>query len=118
MFRLFAKIRYEPTGKNKTGQYMRYALGEMVLIVIAILMVLQINNWNEKRKVSTYKTQKLQENYSSLQRDSPHLEVLKQSKIEINFNFEKGAYETLKSGGLEYISNDSLQTLLVSMYEV
>ncbi len=36
--------------KNKTGKYFKYALGEIVLVVIGILIALQINNWNEGRK--------------------------------------------------------------------
>lgn len=37
-------------GKNKTGKYLKYAVGEIILVVIGILIALQINNWNEKRK--------------------------------------------------------------------
>ena len=36
--------------KNKTGKYLKYAIGEIVLVVIGILIALQINNWNEHRK--------------------------------------------------------------------
>ena len=35
---------------NNTGKYLRYAIGEIVLVVIGILIALGINNWNEKRK--------------------------------------------------------------------
>lgn len=36
--------------KNKTSKYLKYAIGEIVLVVIGILIALSINNWNEKRK--------------------------------------------------------------------
>jgi hypothetical protein len=36
--------------KNKTGRYFKYAVGEIVLVVIGILIALQINNWNEQKK--------------------------------------------------------------------
>ena len=36
--------------KNKTGKYLKYAIGEIVLVVIGILIALQINNWNEENK--------------------------------------------------------------------
>ena len=36
--------------ENKTGKYLKYDIGEIVLVVIGILMALQINNWNEARK--------------------------------------------------------------------
>ena len=35
--------------QNKTGKYLKYAIGEIVLVVIGILIALQINNWNEQR---------------------------------------------------------------------
>ena len=35
--------------KNKTGKYLKYAIGEIILVVIGILIALQINNWNEER---------------------------------------------------------------------
>ncbi len=35
--------------KNKTGKYLKYAIGEIILVVIGILIALQINNWNEQR---------------------------------------------------------------------
>jgi len=37
--------------KNKTGKYLKYAIGEIVLVVIGILIALQINNWNENKKL-------------------------------------------------------------------
>ncbi|PKP26480.1 MAG: hypothetical protein CVU03_02780 [Bacteroidetes bacterium HGW-Bacteroidetes-2] len=37
--------------ENKTGKYLKYAIGEIVLVVIGILLALQINNWNENRKM-------------------------------------------------------------------
>ncbi len=43
--------------QNKTGKYLKYAIGEIVLVVIGILIALQINNWNENRK--NYKLQKV-----------------------------------------------------------
>ncbi|MCK0178874.1 DUF6090 family protein [Flavobacteriaceae bacterium S0862] len=36
--------------QNKTGKYLKYAIGEIVLVVIGILIALSINNWNEGRK--------------------------------------------------------------------
>lgn len=37
--------------QNKTGKYFKYAIGEIILVVIGILIALQINNWNEHRKL-------------------------------------------------------------------
>jgi len=49
MIKFFRKIRQNLLMENKTGKYFKYAIGEIVLVVIGILIALQINNWNEKR---------------------------------------------------------------------
>jgi hypothetical protein len=36
--------------ENKTGKYIKYAIGEIIFVVIGILIALSINNWNESRK--------------------------------------------------------------------
>ena len=50
MIKFFRKIRQNLIMKNKTGKYFKYAIGEIILVVIGILIALQINNWNEQRK--------------------------------------------------------------------
>ena len=50
MAKFFRKIRYKLMDENKTSKYLKYAIGEIVLVVIGILIALQINNWNEERK--------------------------------------------------------------------
>ena len=49
MIKFYRKIRQNLLIENKTGKYFKYAIGEIVLVVIGILIALQINNWNEKR---------------------------------------------------------------------
>jgi len=50
MIKLFGKARFEMFQLGKTKQYFIYALGEIFLVVIGILIALQINNWNEGRR--------------------------------------------------------------------
>jgi len=50
MIKFFRKIRQNFLSEGKTGKYLKYAFGEMALVVIGILIALQINNWNENRK--------------------------------------------------------------------
>jgi hypothetical protein len=49
MIKFFRKIRYDLMEKNKTGKYFKYAIGEIVLVMIGILLALQVNNWNQQR---------------------------------------------------------------------
>ena len=53
MIKLFRKIRQDLLMENKTGKYFKYAIGEIVLVVVGILIALQINIYqqnNSKQK--------------------------------------------------------------------
>jgi hypothetical protein len=50
MIKFFRKIRQNSLMENKTGKYLKYAIGEIILVVIGILLALKINNWNESQK--------------------------------------------------------------------
>ncbi len=52
MLKFFRRIRYDLMEQNKTGKYFKYAVGEIVLVVIGILIALSINNWNEQSKAN------------------------------------------------------------------
>ena len=49
--KIFRNIRKKLASENKGMSYLRYAIGEIFLVVIGILIALQINNWNENRKL-------------------------------------------------------------------
>ena len=65
MIKFFRKIRQNLLSEGKTGKYFKYAIGEIILVVIGILIALQINNWNDNRikqkKESNFITQIHQE---------------------------------------------------------
>ena len=52
MIKFFRRIRQHLLTENKFGKYLIYAIGEIILVVIGILIALQINNWNEERKAN------------------------------------------------------------------
>ncbi|MFT6996019.1 MAG: sensor domain CHASE-containing protein, partial [Maribacter sp.] len=49
MINFFRRIRKKMLTENKFAKYLTYAIGEIFLVVIGILIALQINNWNEEK---------------------------------------------------------------------
>jgi hypothetical protein len=49
MIKLFRNIRKNLLNEGKTSKYFKYAIGEIVLVVIGILIALQVSNWNQNR---------------------------------------------------------------------
>ncbi|GGG57133.1 DUF6090 family protein [Bizionia arctica] len=66
MIKLFRKIRKNFLNEGKTTRYFKYAIGEIILVVIGILIALQINNWNENRKSNIEETAILESLYENL----------------------------------------------------
>lgn len=52
MITIFRRIRQQLLAQNKLSKYIFYAIGEIFLVVIGILIALQINNWNEKKNLT------------------------------------------------------------------
>jgi hypothetical protein len=50
MIKFFRKIRQKLLSENRFSKYLIYAVGEIVLVMIGILLALQVNNWNEHQK--------------------------------------------------------------------
>jgi len=75
--------------ENKTGKYFKYAIGEIILVVIGILIALQINNWNETRKNKVFEKEILEQIQVNLIKDKFELERIKT-------NFEKAMISTDK----------------------
>ncbi len=63
--------------ENKTGKYFKYAIGEIILVVIGILIALQINNWNEDRKNTDQFLQFLTAIKANIEEDITELDSLK-----------------------------------------
>jgi hypothetical protein len=88
MIKLFRHIRKDLMEKNKTSKYFKYAIGEIILVVIGILIALQINNWSENRKLEA----KTQTYYQQLLEDLNKDKVFSKNTIE-KFQRQREAYQ-------------------------
>lgn len=78
MIKLFRNIRRSLLNEGKTSAYFKYAIGEIVLVVIGILIALQINNWNEINKAKAYEKNTLKEIQKTLKADLVFFGLLKE----------------------------------------
>jgi hypothetical protein len=87
MIKFFRKIRQNLLMANKTGKYFKYAIGEIVLVVIGILIALSINNWNELQKTKSWEERFLIDLQNELKNDYTQLTEVytKQTKKGNNF---------------------------------
>ncbi len=88
MIKFFRRIRYNLIEKNKAGQYLKYAIGEIILVVIGILIALSINNYNEDRILR----KKEQTYLKSLQAEF----LVSQKKLETLMEVNRNSYEAAK----------------------
>ncbi|NNJ88229.1 MAG: hypothetical protein HKP53_02400 [Eudoraea sp.] len=72
MINFFRKIRKKLADDNKPQKYARYAIGEIILVVIGILIALSINNWNEDRKTTNTEIEYLIRLRSDLANDTAY----------------------------------------------
>jgi hypothetical protein len=86
MISLFRKIRKKLLSQNRVTRYFAYALGEIFLVTIGILIALQINTWNENRKYRNQEADFYSDVLSDLDKDLEKLDFLTefhQNRIEI-----------------------------------
>jgi len=82
MIKFFRKIRYQLLGEGKTGRYLKYAIGEIALIMIGILLALQLNNWNLQDKQDAQFKVTLEQVYNSVYAD---ISLLEQRRKDLNY---------------------------------
>ncbi len=108
MIHFFRKERWRLAQDNQFFKYGRYAIGEIVLVVIGILIALYINNWNEDQKDRKFELEMLKEVHNSLQADKGYLEWIKKR----NETKEQGLQVMLQmmESGKEYPDSVLLKT--------
>lgn len=102
MIKLFRHIRRSLIETGKTGKYFKYAIGEIVLVVIGILIALAINNWNELRKTEQKVNQFLISLKSDLKNDLTEITIVTVDQSERSSMITK-AIELSKKPNMETI---------------
>ena len=103
MIKFFRKIRQRLLAENKFSKYLIYAIGEIILVVIGILIAIQINNWNEQRKVNVEILKTLTEIRSNLISDSLSISETRILKLK-DINIQYTVIHELESGNIPYDS--------------
>jgi len=83
MIPFFRKIRKKLADDNRPLKYMRYAIGEIILVVIGILIALQINNWNQDRIQSKELDDLMKSISSAIQSDIRYLKLIRTGRENI-----------------------------------
>ena len=100
MIKFFRRIRKQLLTENKFSKYLLYAIGEIVLVVVGILIALSINNWNEwkkerikEREILIDMAENLETNIKALDDDIEYLHLLnKSSEIIISSIYNSQPY--------------------------
>ena len=101
--------------QNKTGKYFKYAVGEIVLVVIGILIALQINNWNESRKQDFERIKLVQNIISDFKITNSRLEESLNLSKNTNANISK--YLNLSDSDFINLPIDSLLKFSYSIFQ-
>ncbi|MFD2098542.1 DUF6090 family protein [Flagellimonas iocasae] len=92
MLKFFRKIRQSLLSEGKTGKYLKYAVGEIVLVVIGIFLAIQLNELNEKRK-----DHEKELSFLSKLKDDIHLDITNLSQTDSLFaSYESSSNRALK----------------------
>ena len=83
MIKFFRNVRKNLLNQGKTANYLKYAIGEIALVVIGILIALQVNNWNIDRVDRKSEQKYLKNIKEDLEKDLVNLSYL------INFRKER-----------------------------
>ena len=75
MIPFFRKIRKKMADDNRPLKYMRYAIGEILLVMVGILLALQVNNWNNERSNRALEVKYLKGIKADLQMDLINLKT-------------------------------------------
>ena len=107
MIKFFRKIRQNLLSQGRTGKYLKYAFGEIILVVIGILIALQLNNLNENRKNNVFEKEILTQIQENLKNDKLALK-----EIVTNFSIAVKSSEKILNAEVSQKTEDSINTWL------
>ena len=113
MINFFRNIRKRLADDNKPLKYLRYAIGEIVLVVIGILIALQINNWNEARKAQNKTNAYLVMLSDEIKTNLERLDLSKRVAEE-HRDYNMNTLQVFNSDSAKTIGIDALYTLTTS----
>jgi len=115
MIKFFRQFRKNIIMKNQRGKYLKYAIGEIVLVVIGILIALQVSNWNTNRLAAKEEQKTLK---------SIHAEFIKNQKVlNISSTENKNSAETgrylmnLINRDVAYLKTQNTDSLIFKVFE-
>ncbi len=111
MIKFFRTIRKDLLKKDKTGKYLKYAIGEIILVVIGILIALQINTWNANRIDSN----KEKEYLNNLIEDIKTQKTLVKNQIDHEIKTKLQCEKALSHLNSTIINADSLNIYLTDI---
>ncbi|WP_282043658.1 DUF6090 family protein [Winogradskyella flava] len=109
MIKFFRHIRKSLIEKNQMGKYFKYAIGEILLVVIGILIALQINNWNENKKIENEITQTISDLENDLTYNHKEAQRILKFYYQMDSLTKLGIYKKLKKE--DYYENNFLDYL-------
>lgn len=117
MIKLFRNIRKNLLNEGKTSKYFKYAIGEIVLVVIGILIALQINNWNENQKAKETELYVLTEVLNNLEEDKILIDgIIEQRQKAKASIINMISYLNQDSVNVDVLSQDFLNYLTFERY--
>ena len=111
MIQFFRRIRKTLVDDNKPIKYLRYAIGEIVLVVIGILIALSINNWNEKRKIIIKERSYIQSIYKDLKNDIKKINVCR-TMLSNHYNIGIEVLKAIEQKDLQIMDSIKIATYL------
>jgi hypothetical protein len=111
MFGFLRRLRSDLLSEKWSSRYLRYAIGELVLVVFGILVALQINNWNEDRIEQRQITEYAHALIKDLERDLVMAEVIA-AEIDLLINKIDALAAYVRDRSLEQMSNLDLFYLM------